>query len=537
MKIRGRNSFVAKLIQIVLVFVATYSGSALADNYYVKMSSNGGDNSNTGQSWVAAKATIGAAMLLVNGDDTVHVAAGTYNEKIIFHASNNNHLLGGYPADGGGTQAPQDNLTIIDGTGGSSSPMVSVPGNIAASTGYSGVEIDGFTIRNGTHTGYGCAGIESYSLGLRITRNIIENNNATGSSALAGGIYIMGLLNDSGTPMIEDNIIRNNTATAVGGIYLDGASGKADNYVAYLVNNLIHGNNSTADTGMLRGVGGVDVVYPASASIVNCTIADNTAVHPVIAVAGIHIDGFSNEPGIVAMANSIIWNESGDDILVTSNGTLWMAHSNVEDSGDAGGTVISSAPGFMGGGNYHLTAGSPCIETGRDEGTVLKETLSNVSQYSPKGWGDGVHDLHGRWQRLATGQGVMFGSAHITYPSDANVKAVAPPVDISTYDASGLSYPDLHTVFYDNFHVFFQGLNGYYGAWRVDSVTAFGLLNGQSYFQCNGSANFDSGIRNSDLEENPRSFNGGVCQMGAYENISTQTRAIITPIILNLLLN
>jgi len=358
-----RVKYFMKLSVMVLLIVFAFCSTVWATDYYVDVT-NGNDDNN-GLTWGTAKATIGGAMSLADGDDIIHVAAGSYNEKVSFPVANNVQLLGGYPA-GGGEQDPWNNPTIIDGTGLASGPMISIPAlNAEGGTGLSGIVIDGFTIRNGINTGFGTAGIESYSLGVTISRNIIESNNATGTYGLAGGIYIFGGLNDSGSPLIKENIIQNNSAAGIGGIYLEGASGRLSNYWADLINNLIIGNAST-DTGTFNwGTGGVDVMYPASAYIVNCTIADNTAAHPEVPAAGIHVNGFSStEAGIVDVLNSIIWHPGGDDIFVTGNGFFYMSYSDVEDAGDAVGTgTISQDPLFAGTGDYHLSTGSPCIDT------------------------------------------------------------------------------------------------------------------------------------------------------------------------------
>ncbi len=138
-----------KKIGMVILFLFILSANALATDYYVKTPANGGSNTNDGLSWATAKATITAAMALVNGSDNINVAAGTYNERITFHASNSNQLLGGYPAAGGGTRVPWTNQTIISGAGLTGS-VISIPGNFTTNVGYSGVVIDGFTIKNGS---------------------------------------------------------------------------------------------------------------------------------------------------------------------------------------------------------------------------------------------------------------------------------------------------------------------------------------------------------------------------------------------------
>ena len=66
------------------LFLILFPFTALATDYYVKIPAHGGNNDHSGLDWNTAKATIGAAMATADGDDTIHVAAGTYNEKISF---------------------------------------------------------------------------------------------------------------------------------------------------------------------------------------------------------------------------------------------------------------------------------------------------------------------------------------------------------------------------------------------------------------------------------------------------------------------
>jgi len=57
-----------------------------------------------------------------------------------------------------------------------------------------------------------------------------RKQSGDGSRRLCGGIYIVAPINDKGKTVIEQNIIRNNAAAAVGGIYLEGAAGKTERY-------------------------------------------------------------------------------------------------------------------------------------------------------------------------------------------------------------------------------------------------------------------------------------------------------------------
>ena len=560
--IYSRSSVIYFIVAfIVLLSLSGFPSVALAADYYVKTPANGGNDANTGLDWNNAKATIGAAMSLVSGTANVHVAAGTYNEKITFPGYDNVSLLGGYDAAGGASQDPSSNATIIDGTGlSTSSAMVYIPLKPGGASGYLGIVVDGFTIRNGTRDNSGVAGIESYSLGVTITRNIVENNEVTGTGGTAGGIYIFGPLNDNdnGRTLIERNIIRNNSAAAVGGVYLEGASGKAKRYVVYLANNLIYGNESTnTDPSWLRGVGGIDIMYPASASIVNSTIVDNAASHPdpEKAVSGISISGYSpSEKGIAAIANSIIGSSSGKDILPApdGNGTLWIAYSSVKDTSITGTGVIHTDPQFAGPSDYHLTESSPCRNAGSNVGTLLtgtKTTMYDIGYKNPPynytdamvtwNWGDGSHNLNAQWKydsALSTSYGHPFGRFFGTANASCTVASscTADPSyeqtisNMSTVNASSYSYSTSYNYgeydpFTSRYTIFWRGTNGYYGAWRIDSISAtysapnyFGRLNLTWYFQTNGSPYFDSGIRTVDLEGRTRPNEAGY-DMGAYE--------------------
>ena len=365
-----------KKIGLVFLFLFILSANALATDYYVK---TGGSNASDGLTWGTAKATISAAMLLVNGSDNVHVAAGTYNERVTFHASNSNQLLGGYPAAGGGTRAPWTNQTIISGSSLTGS-VVSIPQDGSTNRGFNGIVIDGFTIRNGTKSGFACAGIESYTVGLTIKDCIVENNTSTGSGWV-GGIYVIGLLNEYSSRLlkIESCIIRNNTGPGTGGILIDAIAP----FQFQLINSLIYGNNSSATGSPWQyGVGGVAIgtgsqymaTPPNNPKIINCTIANNTAAHTTKKVGGLGVNLEYGET--VTIANSIIWQPGTgvDDIYAYNGETIALSYSDVEDAGDTGTGVIHSNPSFVSGSDYRLNAGSPCIDTGSNSVSGIPST-------------------------------------------------------------------------------------------------------------------------------------------------------------------
>ena len=397
---------------MVLFCLLALPAGVLAADYYVKTLANGGSDANPGTSWVGAKATIQAAMdLATSTGDIVHVAAGTYNERVSFPEVNDIGLLGGYPT-GGGTQAPWTNPTIIDGTGLNGS-LVYFPANFSASYGYRGLVIDGFTIQNGTKNTYSGTGIESFSVDLNIKRCIIQNNTNTGG--YVGGIYVAALMNESSLRIlkIEECIIRNNSGPGIGGIVVDSIGSPT----VELTNNLIYGNSATATGPWLYSCGGVGIGTGAqdlnSATLTNCTIADNTSAHGTAPVGGLAVN-LDYHLNAVQVKNCIIWHPAIDDVYsyaIPEN--VNISYSDIEDSGDTGTGVIHTDPAFAGTSDYHLTSDSgDCIDGGTSVGaprTDLEGTARpqgngydmGTYEYAPQAiYGDEIavdFDTYGLW--------------------------------------------------------------------------------------------------------------------------------------------
>ena len=117
---------------LFFIFISVY---LYASDYYVI---SGGTGAQNGNDWDNALATIQDAIGLsdVNpGPDTIHVAAGTYNEEL--NLVSNVTLLGGYLALGVETRNRNANPTYIDGSGAGRPVTISNVSNVI---------IDGFII-------------------------------------------------------------------------------------------------------------------------------------------------------------------------------------------------------------------------------------------------------------------------------------------------------------------------------------------------------------------------------------------------------
>ncbi len=254
--------------------------------------------------------------------DTILVNSGTYYENI--------KLKDGIKLYGEGA-----NITIIDGKGSGNVVMVA-----------SNSIIDGFTITNGIGPGF--AGIHSYGSSTTITNNIIQNNSI--------GIYSEGPLS---SPLIEGNVIRNNTGYASNEVCTIGTGIQAwDSSNPLIENNIIVYNSNGIRSGM------------SSPTIINNVIHGNQVGNLCDPEhAGVLM--YSGSAPLIKN-NIITGNERGIwsqlSFPVIFNNDVWNnTNANYVDVSPGGGD-ISINPLFKEPyiGDYHLLAGSPCIDTGNN---------------------------------------------------------------------------------------------------------------------------------------------------------------------------
>ena len=238
-----------------------------------------------------------------------------------------------------------------------------------------GAVLDGFTIRNGFDFLGDGGGILCYNSSPTITNCTISGNRVHYHS-YGGGIYCF-----RSSPTITDCIISGNLSTqgsGGGGIYCDSSSPT--------ITNCTISGNSADDCG-----GGIHC-HHSSPTITNCTISGNTALRgggiycsssfPTITNCAISgncailgnsagdgrgggIYCYSSSPTIT---NCILWGDlapSGAEIYVYS-GSPVVTYSDVQ-GGRPGTGNIDEDPLFVGGGDYHLASGSPCIDAGNPD--------------------------------------------------------------------------------------------------------------------------------------------------------------------------
>ena len=226
--------------------------------------------------------------------------------------------------------------------------------------------VSGFTVRNGCPTGKG-GGILCESSSPTITHNIIINNTGT---SVGGGIYCNG-----SSAIITDNIITENTVAGRGH---GGGFGCHSSSGVVLANNIITKNSTDY-------VGGGIYIHSSSLQITNNIIAENSTSigggifcdpKPSPTITNNTIVGNSatdNGSGIACHAggspvviNTILWNDGPDEIyLYGGSDSITVTYSDIKGGWEGEGN-INADPLFIDpdNGNYHLQAGSPCIDAG-----------------------------------------------------------------------------------------------------------------------------------------------------------------------------
>ncbi|MFZ0545746.1 MAG: right-handed parallel beta-helix repeat-containing protein, partial [Candidatus Promineifilaceae bacterium] len=340
--------------------------------------------------------------------DEIRVAAGVYNDFAVTGSTTQTlRLVTSVLIEGGYTSTnwtadpdPVANETILDGN--DQVRVVLILGPISPT-------IRGFSIRSGQAVqGAGIYQPDANGNAV-IKNNRIFNNTASGpGSQGGGGVYIGG-----GSVIVGNEIFDNSTTGSGGGIFI---SNNLGGNAATVEDNEIYGNFTTAPSVVGGGIfvggtgtdavisrneiyqnssnfgGGIGVFVNSGALIENNMIHNNTAVgtdagggglalggvstlwHNTIAVnsAGTNGGGIYVFDSTTEIINSIIANNTGgtNSGIHVAFGSAAGSFNNVFNNGSNATLTdpIAGDPMFVnpGGNDFHLTTGSPDINTGDD---------------------------------------------------------------------------------------------------------------------------------------------------------------------------
>lgn len=314
--------------------------------------------------------------------DQIEVAAGIYGEAIDFLGKAVRVYNSGGP-----------DVTTIDATGKDTSGVSCKSGE------GSGTILEGFTITGGSGTdnplGFGRWGGGMYNYVSRPTvTNCIFSNN----QAFAGG----GMSNDGCSPTVTNCTFSNNTADTGGGMFNGGAD-------VTVTNCLFSGNLATW--------GGAMSNYTASPTVTNCTFSNNACPVPGSTYAGMY-----NEAGsFPTVTNSIFWANGGGQFVNTENSSAAVTYSDVQGGYEGMGN-INADPLFVGGGDYRLQEGSPCIDTGSNSAVSVTTDLDGNPRIANNTVDMGAMNTRLPWCRL-----VLISSPAATRTrSTSTVMALSP---------------------------------------------------------------------------------------------------------------
>jgi predicted CXXCH cytochrome family protein len=232
--------------------------------------------------------------------------------------------------------------------------------------------------------------VQNVSSGNLITSGTtISNNSANGDG---GGIFS----NNSNLVITKSTIRSNTTADQGGGLFIQGPSRIID-----LSNSIIADN--TANEG-----GGLWINSYVTINITNCTLSRNTTSNTVSGKGGAIYANYI-EPTIT---NCIFWENiagsnpgSGHNCYALSNSALFtflycdLINNSLTLSGNGsfivGSTNSGSDPQFedAANGDYHLRAGSPCIDFGTSTGAPVDDIVGQARGIDGRGDGQVTGDL------------------------------------------------------------------------------------------------------------------------------------------------
>lgn len=312
-------------------------------------------------------------------DDIIYLATGTYQGNFTCNTTDAKSLV--IKAEPGSSAQN----VILDG--GSSGSVLTIEGSAGGGT----VSLEDLTLQNGTQSGI-FVYFNNKSVRILVNRLIIQNNS---NEDRGGGISIRPYGNATIDMEIWNSVIRNNQTQG----YANGRQGRGgaiwahsyagNNLITLLVaNSLIYKNEANWSAGGI-GISASEVGdnNVTRGKIINSTITGNVSnMHGTGSErgGGVWINAYSGNGSVATLDlyNTIVYGNTsingsgaGQDLYVTQSNpglaTVNAFNCNINDIGGNTGlyhptSVINGDPLFLNSAtdDYHLTKGSPCIDSG-----------------------------------------------------------------------------------------------------------------------------------------------------------------------------
>jgi predicted outer membrane repeat protein len=233
------------------------------------------------------------------------------------------------------------------------------------------------------------------------SRPTLNNCTFRGNSGIIGG----GMENTLSSPTLTNCIFSENSASRGGGMFNFNSSPTLNN-CTFIV-------NSAEDSG-----GGIENQASSRPTLTNCAFSGNTAdtigggmfsaVHcsPMLSnctfAANLALNGnslatdYPGQPSTLQLTNCILW-DGGDEIWNDGNSTITITYSNIQGSWPGEGNIDADpwfvetgywdSNGVWIDGDYHLLAGSPCIDAGNPGCPVGDEPEPNGNRRNMGAYG------------------------------------------------------------------------------------------------------------------------------------------------------
>ena len=238
---------------------------------------------------------------------------------------------------------------------------------------------------------------------------ILDNDAQTG-----GGMYCY---SDSSPVLTACNVSDN---TAIEWQSGEGAGLYCMRSSPALTNCIVAGNQAG-----FAGGGGMSCVMASSPTLINCSLSTNSSVAEG---GGLRCSGSSSP----TLMNCILWGDEPDEVFAP--GLLPSVNYSDIKGGYPGIGNISADPLFRNPArsDFHLTGGSPCIDTGSSEGVPATDFEGD-----PRPWGHGYDMGADEYTEVS-----ISGAAPLMRPAVHKLGAVCPnPFNPSAMIALELSQP------------------------------------------------------------------------------------------------